>query len=331
MPVCLGHAQNGKIETSAIVKIKLAGLVDDGLGIDGCAKIQAANRHAAHHSGFGRKGEQIGDFFFHRNPGNPFRHADAQIHDLVRTQFHRGAAGNDFACVQLHRGNALKGYANFGGICRVVGRGEGLRVVFLRTGDHHAINQHSRNLHLPRVQAAVFGQPLHLGDDDAAAVVHGHGNGQRFECERFSFHGQVAVGVGRGGADDADVDGEGLVEQVILAVNGQAGNPLIGCAGVEFSAAMTRIDEGIQPHTGQGAGFAGGNVTKQMGQNALGQIPGLDVIVDRKLLNLGCQAPVSANDAVDQSDVSKVVQSAVLAVTLSGGIYQRQVARGLCL
>lgn len=124
MPVCLGHAQNGKIESAAIVKIKLAGLVDDGLGIDSCAKFRPPTGIPPY-SGFGRKGEQMGDFSSTATRATPSRHADAQIHDLVRTQFHRGAAGNDFACVQFHRGNALKGHANFGGICRVVGCGEG--------------------------------------------------------------------------------------------------------------------------------------------------------------------------------------------------------------
>ena len=52
----LGQAQDGNIQTSTIVKVKLVGLVDHRLRIDRSTKAQAAGRDAANHARLGRKG-----------------------------------------------------------------------------------------------------------------------------------------------------------------------------------------------------------------------------------------------------------------------------------
>ena len=44
-------------------------------------------------------------------------------------------------------------------------------------------------------------------------LLRRHGDGQRLQRQRLALHGDVAVRVGGGAADDADIDREGLVEQ----------------------------------------------------------------------------------------------------------------------
>ena len=92
----------------------------------------------------------------------------------------------------------------------IVLRAEGLPVV-LGLGDDDAVDQNARYLHLARVEAAALGDALDLGDDDAARIVRRHRDGERLERQRLLFHGEIAVGVAGGGADDPDVDRESLV------------------------------------------------------------------------------------------------------------------------
>ena len=74
-------------------------------------------------------------------------------------------------------------------------------------------------------------------------------------------------------------------------------------------------------------GLAGGDVAEQVGDHALRQVVGLDLVGDGQLLQLRHQAPVAADDAPHQPVVAEVVEAALLAVALAGGIDQGQVAR----
>ena len=49
-------------------------------------------------------------------------------------------------------------------------------------------NEDAGNLDVARVERATLGDAFDLGDDDAARVVRGHGDGQRFERQRLLFH-----------------------------------------------------------------------------------------------------------------------------------------------
>ena len=118
------------------------------------------------------------------------------------------------------------------------------------------------HLHLPGVERAALGDALDLRDDHAARVARGHGNGQRFERERLALHGEVAVRVGRGRADDAHVDREGLVEQVVLPVDGQDAHQVFGGARIELAAAVARVHKGVQAHARERAGLACSNVAE---------------------------------------------------------------------
>ena len=55
VPVDLGEAEEGAVEPAAVVEVELIGLVDDGLGIDGGAEVEAGGGHAADDAGLGRQ------------------------------------------------------------------------------------------------------------------------------------------------------------------------------------------------------------------------------------------------------------------------------------
>ncbi|MNV16862.1 hypothetical protein D3C71_1076330 [compost metagenome] len=196
-------------------------------------------------------------------------------------------------------------------------------------GQHHGVDQHARHLDLAGVERPTLGDALDLRNDHAARVARGHGNRQRFERERLALHSEVAVRVGCGRADDAHMDREGLVEQVVLPVDGQHAHQVFGGARVELAAAVARVHKGIETHARERAGLARSDVAEQMRDHALGQVPGLDLVVHRQLLDARHQAPVPTDHALEQTRVAQVVEATLLAIALPCGVDQREVARGL--
>ncbi len=199
-------------------------------------------------------------------------------------------------------------------------------MVFGMLGDHYAIDQYAGNPNLPRGQGMGVGDPFDLGDHDAATVAGRHGDRQGFQGECFALHGQVAFDVGGGRPDQGDIDREGFVEQIGFVAQADRFDPILDGAGIQPAAAMTGIDEGVQPDSGKVTGFAGGDVAKQMGDDALGQVPGFDAVLDGESLQGRNQAPVAADHSCDQAVVAEMVESATVAVALAGGIDQGQVA-----
>ncbi len=191
-------------------------------------------------------------------------------------------------------------------------------------GDDHEIDQHARNFHQAWIEGAAVGNPFDLGDDDAARVVRGHGDGLRFQRQRLLLHGDVAVEVGCGAADERDMDRESLVEEIVLAVDGHQADDVFGGLRIQLAAAQAWIDESAETDVRQRTGFAGGDVAEQMGDDALRQIPGLDLVLDGQRLQFWREAPMAADDPGDQSFVAQMVEAARLAVALAGGIDQSQ-------
>ena len=92
---------------------------------------------------------------------------------------------------------------------------------------------------------------------------------------------------------------------------------------------MARVDIGAQTDPRQLPRLAGGDVAKQLGDHPLRQVVGLDAVLHRQLLQPRHQAPVAANHPPHQTLMGQVVKAAALAVALTGGIHQGQVARCL--
>ena len=194
-------------------------------------------------------------------------------------------------------------------------------------GYHDAIDQHARHFHLTRIERAAFGDALDLRDHDAAGIARGHGDGERFERQRFLLHRQIAIRVAGRSPDDADIDRKSLVEEIFLAVDFHQADDVLLCLLVELAAAVARIDESAEADARDMAGPVCGDVAEQMRDHALRQIIGLDLVGDGEMLQLWHQAPVSTDDFAYEALVREMVQSALLAVTLACRIDQRQIAR----
>jgi hypothetical protein len=174
-------------------------------------------------------------------------------------------------------------------------------VVFGLFGDHHAVDQNAGDLHLTRVQRAALGNTLDLHDDDAARVPGGHGNGLRFQRQRLTFHGDVAIRVGSGAANDADVDRKALVKQVFLAVDLHQADDVDGRLLVQLAAAKTRVNKSAESDTGDRSRLACRDVAEHVCDHTLWQVVGLDTIGHGKLLHFGNQAPVTTDNTLQQA------------------------------
>ena len=155
--------------------------------------------------------------------------------------------------------------------------------------------------------------------------MHGHGDGERLQRQRLALHGEIALGVAGGGADDADMDREGPIEQALLAVERDQLDQVLGRPGIDLAAAIARIDEGAEPDGGDMAGAMGGDVAEQMGDHALRQVIGLDLVVEGELLQLRHKPPMAADHALDEPLMGEVVEAAVFAVSLAGSVDEGQV------
>ena len=198
----------------------------------------------------------------------------------------------------------------------------------LRPRDDDAVDQYSGDLHLTRTQAAALRDALHLHDHQAIGVVHRGSHREGLQCQRLALHGDVPLGIRGGAPQEGHIELERLVEQVLHGVEGDQLDAVVGRPLVDLPAAMPRVDEGPQPHPGQQAGLARGNVPEQLRDGALRQIVRLDLVLQGHLPQLGRQGPMATHGPLEQALVAQPVQPATLPVPLGDGKHEREIAGG---
>ena len=80
-----------------------------------------------------------------------------------------------------------------------------------------------------------------------------------------------------------DVNRDGGIEQVLLAVASNQLDYVLVRLGVELAAFQARVDEGMQPDAAHPAGTAGSGGVKQLHHNPSGQAVGLERILGGQL------------------------------------------------
>ena len=131
-----------------------------------------------------------------------------------------------------------------------------------------------------------------------ARIFNRLGDGEDFEGAGFFFHGDVAVLVGGGAAQQGGVDGEGVVEEPVPPGEVDELDEVFAGAGVELAAGVARVDEGAQPDVGDGARLAGGDIAEKVADDALGEVVGFDLVLCRQLAHARRQVPVPADHAL---------------------------------
>ena len=137
--------------------------------------------------------------------------------------------------------------------------------------------------------------------------------------------GAVAVLVGVAGPQEHHVDGESLVEQQLLALDVDDLHQVLLGAVIQLAAAVAGVCEGVQAHGGDGADVVGGDIPVHVGDDALGQVIGLDLVGQGQVAQLGCPVPVAADDTLHHALMAVVVAAGAVPVALTGREEQRQV------
>ena len=194
----------------------------------------------------------------------------------------------------------------------------------------HIIHHDARHLHVLGIQRAVLHNVFHLGNDNAAGVLHGFGHRQGFQERGFLVHGEVAVFICICPADESDVDlFEGLVAKILFPVDFHELHQILVGDVIHLSTLQTWIHESVQADFCDYARTLCGNFPQQLSQRPDGQVPGLDLVFRNQFLQSRHQVPVAAHDAAKQSFMGQVVHPQfVCTVTHIGGEKQIQVFRG---
>ena len=168
---------------------------------------------------------------------------------------------------------------------------------------------------------------LDLHEHDPAGVLRRLRHRERVQGGGLALHRHVAVLVGRRAAQERHVDRRARVEEVLLAVELDEPDDLLGRRGVHPAAVHARVDERAEPDARDQAGAAGGRLAIQVRHDALRQAVGLDPPLQRQRAERGDEAEVAADHAPDQPFAGEVVEAARRRVSLPGGEYERQPAR----
>ena len=325
----LGQPEKAAVEPAPVIEIELIGLIDDAVCIDGRTKAQAPRRKPADDPGLGRKRDVLEDLLLMRDAGDPFRHADAEIDDAVAFELEGGPAGDDLASACVHDRERLHGDPHLAAVIGIVLDVEGLPVVFGSRNDN-TVHQNARDLDLAGVQRSALSDTLHLDDNESSRVLGSHGNREGFLGECLLLHSDVAVRVSGRSAKNRHIDGKGLVREVIPAIKAHDLHQILFCDLVDLAASETGVHIGPHAVGGQRAGFVSRDVPKHVGDDSLGEIVGLDLVLYGEPAELGGEAPVAAHDAPDKALVAEAVEPPLPAVALACGIYQGQVPGPAC-
>ena len=123
------------------------------------------------------------------------------------------------------------------------------------------------------------------------------------------------------------MNGKALVEEIFRAIDLHETHDVFGRAGVELAAAVARIDEGSEPDARDVAGPLRRDIAEEMGDHALRQIVGLDLVLHREALDFRDEAPMAADHARHKAGMAEMIEAALLAVALAGRIDEREIAR----
>lgn len=180
-------------------------------------------------------------------------------------------------------------------------------------------------------QAAFCHDAFDLTNDFAAAVVRCLRSFQHIQPCRLLIKADVAALVCVGAADDRDVDGEGLVHQIIDVMDLDVFHQIFLGHFVQLSALQQRIHKGILANLCDQRRALCCDLAIQVADDALREIVSLDFIVDRHCLHLRRPAPVTAYDTPDHALVGKAGNAGSALIANAGGMHQGQVCGMACI
>ena len=324
--VHLSKAEVSDVQVTTIVEVELVGLVKDAVSIGSSTEVAAAAGNATDSAALSSQTELIANAFFGCNDCNAFGNADTQVNNSVGNELHCCAASHDLALAHCQRCNSVQGNADLAGEGRIVLGAIGLHVL-VRIGLDDCVDIDAGDLDEAGLEVAVLDNVFDLCNDDTAAGLCSLCDGDGLSIESLVLEGEVALGVSESGTDDSNVNVLCVIEQLLLAADGDQLNRILClCQLVELAALEAGVNEGSQTDMGDGAGLAASDITEHVGDNTLGEVVGCALVLKSELLNLGLQTVVAADDLGQKAFFAEVVQASFLAVALASSVHNAQIA-----
>ena len=269
--VGLRQAQEGDVEPSAVVPVEHGRLLEVCLGVARRAEEQVGPRFTAHRAGLGREGHHLVDPLVGGQPAHGVGIADAEVDDRTGDELHGRTPDHHGARTQRRRLGRRQGDPQIPRQRRVEATGR-LGMELGRGGDHHVIDQRGGDPHMLGVQGAGLGGVLHLGDDDAAAVLGRLGYRELAQDDRLFVQSDVAQLVGGGAPDHRHVDGERGVQEVLPSLDLDHLHIIGGRRLVHPAAPEARVDESADADVGDDAWAVGGDLPVELGPDSLASV-----------------------------------------------------------
>ena len=317
--------EHGDVEAATIVEVELRGLVDDGFGKVAATEAQARGGDATGRSAFNGEGKVTEATSGSGDLSDGLRQADAEIDNVAGADLAQGALANGSTVAGGKFGDSAE-VVTGGDVGRVEGFAKGLLVI-TPGADDEMIDEQARDTDGFGIGDAI-NDPLDLSNDDATVIFGGLGEREDVSDEALALKGEVALGIGTGGADEGDVNGNGLVAQPGLAIEVEALDEGFGGAFVEAAATVLGIDEGVEADLSEDAGAFSGDLTEKDAEYTLGQVVGLDFVGESEGAEFGGQVPVAADNAAKQAAMGEVIEAAIVAVALPSAVEESEVLRG---
>ena len=299
---------------------------DDAHGVCRSAKLGAAVGNACDRAGLDGQGHLVRDALFGCDVCDFLRCAGAEVDNCILRQLHRCAAGDDLLGIHRDGRDCVYRDAEFAGQCAVIRHAEALHVLFLRADDNR-VNIDARDGNQLRIKRAALYDLFDLYDDLAARVLARLRHSRNVQRANLSMYGAVAVFVAVGCAQEHNIDREALVQQALLTFNVDDLDQIFLGYVVELAAAVARVNEGLQADMGDRADVVRGDIAVHVRDNALRQVVGFNLVVQRQLTQTGRAVPVAADDALDHALMAVVVAAGAVTVALTGCKEQGQVVR----
>lgn len=309
--VDLSGTEVADVKTTTVVDIELLGGVDTGLRVVGRAEVVARGTKTTEETSLSGEGHVLEDGLLGSDVGDVLGSTDTKVDHVVGAELHGGTATHDLLGRHGKTGDAVKGLLDAAVERGVVSSGVVALVAVLRVGEDDGINERRGDLDVGHGESAGSSDAVDLGNDDTTTGAGSGGEEEKIRGDGLVLDGDVTVSVGGGTLDDGDINVDGLVAEVLLAVHLHDLNEVVLGELVELATSVAGVDERAETDLGDVAGGVAGTSTDHAGDGSHGEGVGLDLVGADKRVEVGGLTVVGGDGTAKHTGVAEVVGTAL--------------------
>ena len=324
VPVELRKAEEGDIQTAAIIKIELSRHVDYGPGIDTGPEVNSLGGNSSDDPRLHGEGELIAYPLLLSYDSYTVTNSHTYIPDVTRLYFHQCAPCNNLSLIKGNHSTVLREVLDIPAGNKATGRHT---VQLGLSGDlHDSVHQVARYLHFFAWQGPCLHHSFHLRDYDPAVVMGGHSCSKTICIEHLVFHGDITLGIRTGAPDKGYIRIDAWIKQPLFSINDLKLDQLLLCHIVQTPPLLPGIQKCAQAYMGQNSGSSCCRGPHQLRHRSHWKVICLNLIAFRHFTQAGRLAPVAADVPLHQPFLCQRGHSLVPPVPQSGRVVKGQVS-----